>query len=675
MKENDEEIITNSNNNKNNNENEISPENKKFSIENEKISIDEISTKNNLKSSENFTNEESHSLLIPKTHRQTELSSDCFIGAEIASSELLSSIININLESTLNSILNPKKKFFKQLSIENIMSWQNNEINEPLLKMEKEMYEIPKQMFRNLLGYMLDRKSSKKPLSHARKFLKITMNNSNKIIKDEAYVQILKQLRNNKKYESLIRGLKFLAIISSVYVPTEKIYNLMLNYLFFQMQNNTDLNIVNHAKFIFVRMIKTKENERKNVPCKEELQFIESLKSILIPVYFFGGKSTIIKIESYNTINDLKNKLMEHLEFNKNKSIYYSIYEICSKLNETEERFIDDNENICDVISLWKNEIGKTKEKIEFKLYLKLLIYYSFDEDDYDTINMIYNQSLYDVLTGKFNIDENKIITLASLQILAEFGKDNENAYKSLKNNIEKYVPFNHLNKMRNIQWIEKIIEFYSNLSEFNQNQAKWNYLEELKNNVNYQMQQFDAKFNVNKSISNEDNIPEECVIGIKPDGINILDRERNEIVFYKYEIIMNWGISDNQFIICISNSDNEIRKICFFTSQTKTIQTLVEVYCNLIAGKTIIEIKEIINSNRQKFNKINTSNKRMGSCYYNKNKKENNNNKFLNDDFNNVNINDNNIDNRISNYGKEDFIQDDLNNNNNNININNNVN
>ena len=656
MKENDEEINTNINNNNKNH--------------NKKNKIEEISNDLKLEFSNSNNLEESHSLLSNqlKPHRQKELSQDCFIGAEIASSELLSEIINVNLESTLTSILNPKKKFFKQLSIENIMSWQNSELNEPLLKMEKDLYEIPKQMFRNLLGYMLDRKSSKKPLSHARKFLKITMNNSNKIIKDEAYVQILKQLRNNKKYESLIRGWKFLAIISSVFVPTEKIYNLILNYLFFQMQNNTDLNIINHAKFIFVRMIKTKENDRKNVPCKEELQFIESLKSILIPIYFFGGKSTIIKIESYNTINDLKNKLMEHLEFNKNKSIYYSIYEICSKLNETEERFIDDNENICDVISLWKNEIGKSKEKIEFKLYLKLLIYYSFDEDDYDTINMIYNQSLYDVITGKFKIDENKIITLASLQILNEFGKDNENAYKSLKNNIEKYVPFNQINKMRNIQWCEKIIEFYSNLSEFNQNQAKWNYLEELKNNVNYQMQQFDAKFNLNKSITNEDNIPEECVIGIKPDGINILDRERNEIVFYKYEIIMNWGISDNQFIICISNSDNEIRKICFFTSQTKTIQTLIEVYCNLIAGKTIIEIKEIINSNRQKFNKINTSKKRMGSCYSIKKIIENN--KIFDDDFNDDDNNNNNIDNRISNYGKEDFIQDDLNNNNiNNVN------
>ena len=44
-------------------------------------------------------------------------------------------------------------------------------------------------------------------------------------------------------------------------------------------------------------------------------------------------------------------------------------------------------------------------------------------------------------------------------------------------------------------------------------------------------MQQFNAKFNVEKSGTNEDDIPEKCVIGIKPDGIVIMDRTRNEIV------------------------------------------------------------------------------------------------------------------------------------------------
>ena len=84
-------------------------------------------------------------------------------------------------------------------------------------------------------------------------------------------------------------------------------------------------------------------------------------------------------------------------------------------------------------------------------------------------------------------------------------------------------------------------------------------------------------------------------MIGIKPEGIVILDKDRNEIVLYKYEVIMNWGISKDQFILCISKEDNDIRKVCFVTSQTKVIQTLVEIYCNILAGKTIKEIMEII--------------------------------------------------------------------------------
>ena len=43
-------------------------------------------------------------------------------------------------------------------------------------------------------------------------------------------------------------------------------------------------------------------------------------------------------------------------------------------------------------------------------------------------------------------------------------------------------------------------------------------------------MQQFNAKFNEGKSFANEDEIPDDCVIGLKPDGITILDREHNEM-------------------------------------------------------------------------------------------------------------------------------------------------
>ena len=129
-------------------------------------------------------------------------------------------------------------------------------------------------------------------------------------------------------------------------------------------------------------------------------------------------------------------------------------------------------------------------------------------------------------------------------------------------------------------------------------------------------MQQFNAKFNEQKSGTNEDEIPDNCIIGLKPDGITILDREHNEIVVYKYETIMNWGISKNQLIVCISTSMNEIKRICFFTSQTKVIQALIEIYCNLLVGKTISDIQDVVKNYDTKFEKIDSSRRRHSLMY-----------------------------------------------------------
>ena len=129
-------------------------------------------------------------------------------------------------------------------------------------------------------------------------------------------------------------------------------------------------------------------------------------------------------------------------------------------------------------------------------------------------------------------------------------------------------------------------------------------------------MQQFNARFNEQKSGMNEDNIPSECIIGLCPDGIKILDREHNEIVFYRYETIMNWGISKNQLIISISTSMNEIKRAGFFTSQTKVIQALIEIHCNLLIGKTLRDLQEVVKNYDTKFESIDSS-RRIHSLMY----------------------------------------------------------
>jgi len=550
----------------------------------------------------------------------TELSKDCNIGADAAPSELLKDIVNINTEEILSPLLTIRKSCFKRMTVQNILKFQKKEITEPLLRMETEDdAEASKQMFRNMLSYMGDRKSSKVPVLHAKKYVKLVLI-GNQILRDEAYLQIYKQLHDNPKYSSLMRGWKLMAIMASCFVPKNKdIYNIILNYLFYTMQEEKEATIINHIRYIFVRMIRIKGKERHHVPSEEELNSIEKLVSIELPVKFFTGNQTVIKVESYTTIKELKIELMNKLDFNIQRAIYYSMYEICEKKSGTEERFIDDAEKVCDILSVWSNEIDAMKKKGEtckFHLYLKLLIYYPFEKDDIDTLSVVYYQTVYDVISGKHPLNEEKIVKLAALQLVVEFEDDDDKTEKKLKENLHKYIPTNKYNLIPAQEWIEKVFKQYKTINDKNKNDCKWDYLELLKDLPTYQMQQFNARFNEQKSGTNEDNIPSDCIIGLCPDGIKILDREHNEIVFYRYETIMNWGISKNQLIISISTSMNEIKRAGFFTSQTKVIQALIEIHCNLLVGKTLRDVQDVVKNYDTKFESIDSS-RRIHSLMY----------------------------------------------------------
>ena len=156
---------------------------------------------------------------------------------------------------------------------------------------------------------------------------------------------------------------------------------------------------------------------------------------------------------------------MDKLEFISQKEIFYSLYEICYKTTGTEERFLDDNEIICDVLSIWKSDIiksEKNKENILFRFYLKLLIYYPYNDSIIDNMAIEYYQTVYDVISGKFNLSEEEILILGALQLVNEFEDHIEEAYIYIKENYQNYIPWRYMYIMSNDQWIEKIMEFYS---------------------------------------------------------------------------------------------------------------------------------------------------------------------------------------------------------------------
>ena len=555
---------------------------------------------------------------LDKDISNTILSRDCILGVDVASMELKDELLSFNPDLFLPLLMNKRTKYFKEMTYTEILKVEKSEISKPLLIMEDiNDIETAKQMFRNLLSYMKLRKSSKEPILHAKKYLRL-VKQASPILKDEAYLQVYKQLHNNHEYQSFMAAYKMMAIISSVFVPDNKnIYMFILQFLYNEMKNNKNQLVLNHIKYIFARMTKTKDHERKNVPCREELEFIEYLSPIPIIVHLFDNTKVNLHVESYTSVKEVKEKVINNLYLDTQNSMNYCLYEICRKTNGTEERFLDDGERVCDIISVWKSEMDKDiKNKIDsyFRFYFRILIFSPFDKEDTETLSRIFFQNAYDVNAGRFPLNVEKTITLASLQLFNIYVDDRERARQSLEQNLDQYIPNKKMSSLMKDEWIRRIMNKFTQYVGVSRIDAQWNYLEELKDIHTYQTTQFEAKYNKKKSSVNEDNIPEDCIIALKPDGICILEtQELNQVVFYQYEIIINWGISKDQFILCMPTDTAAIKRVCFLTSQTKVIQTVIEVYCSLKAGKTKKTIKEIIDGYDGRFKSIDATKKIKG--------------------------------------------------------------
>ena len=164
-------------------------------------------------------------------------------------------------------------------------------------------------------------------------------------------------------------------------------------------------------------------------------------------------------------------------------------------------------------------------------------------------------------------------------------------------------------------QYIEKVMELYSMLSYYSEKECKIQYLKVLEGNLTYQTHQFDSKFNEVKSSDNEDNIPLNCILGFQPEGIVVLDTNREKVAFYEYVTIKNWGISSHFFVICISLDNRKLRRLYFNTGETNVIQTIMEIYGCLIAGIGLKDIQTIIEERDSKFAN-NTQTKRIATKY-----------------------------------------------------------
>jgi hypothetical protein len=541
---------------------------------------------------------------------QIELSQDTENAEAQLDQEVLSAAQSTNLFEYEQAHLAKRYQgfFFKAMTPDEILQWQDRALTKPLLKLPSSLEEIAIQLFKNLRSYMGDRKSSKSPQLHAVKHTRLAMGSPEEV-KDEAYIQVIKQITRNPNPESAQKGWNLFAIMASCYPPSLELYYALIHYLL-DIVKTGDENLQKRANYIIIRLNKTFESRRRLSPSDLEIKHVEEMKPIIIEMNFFSGAATTCQIESYTTIRELKTQVMAKLNLNISRIPFFSIFEMCYKTNCIEERYINEFDKVCDILSIWqretenyKKEKAKNKDKddyIEFKFFLKLLLYYDFNPEDLDAVTMTYVQCNFDVINDRYNLSEEDIIKLAAIQLYVDYSSlEKEDILKKLDDNVKEYIPKKIFSTNTTEHWTDKIKEKFNENNFKTKLEAKNEYLNILKTNDLYKSIQFlctySSKLNTannnSEKIPNPSHIPEECIVAVKPNEIVITDMNRNKIYSIPLTLLASWGVNSEVFVIVEKKSDKEFSKSYFNCNQTKLFKIIIDTYTNILVGKNMVEI------------------------------------------------------------------------------------
>lgn len=200
----------------------------------------------------------------------------------------------------------------------------------------------------------------------------------------------------------------------------------------------------------------------------EEIKYTEEMKPMQIKLYFFSGTYTSIPYESYTSLDEIKHSFMKKLKLKVSRIPYYALCEILEKNDSTEERLLEEEEKVVDMLAMWEYDLerfAKERVKAEFKIYLKILLHYGFTETDIDQVTLNFYQGLYDIIQGKFNLTDDDVGKLAALQLIAVYGTlSHEQAKDKLEKELRNFVPVAKIKKNQEEFWAKTIMDEYTKI-------------------------------------------------------------------------------------------------------------------------------------------------------------------------------------------------------------------
>ncbi|XP_015963474.1 kinesin-like protein KIN-14I isoform X1 [Arachis duranensis] len=420
----------------------------------------------------------------------------------------------------------------EKLTFEDMLCFQKDPIPTSLLKLNSDLASRSTKLFQLVLKYMgVDSSDRVSPISLDErvelvgKIYKQSLKHSE--LRDELFVQISKQTRNNPDRESLIKAWELMYLCVSCMPPGKDIGGYLSEYI------HHIVNGVNTGSEIRALALNTlsalkrsvKAGPRHIIPGPKEIEAQLTGKKLTTIVFFLDETFEEITYDMSTTVADAVEELAGIIKLSTYSS--FSLFECrkavtASKSPDSEEYVgLDDNKHIGDLLAEFKAAKDRSKgEILHCKLIFKKKLFRESDEAVTDPMFMqlSYVQLQHDYIFGNYPVGRDEASQLSALQILAEIGfVRRPESCSDWSSFLERFLPRQIAMTRARREWELDILSCYHSLEHLTKDDARQQFLHILRT-LPYGNSVF---FNVRKIDDPIGLLPGRIILGINKRGVH----------------------------------------------------------------------------------------------------------------------------------------------------------
>ncbi|KAJ9511982.1 hypothetical protein QJQ45_004434 [Haematococcus lacustris] len=380
--------------------------------------------------------------------------------------------------------------------LEDLLVFSNEPIPTSLLKMSGEHVSRAVKMFSGILKYMGETGEAVEDAVCVEIAMKLLHQGLKRLeLKDELYMQLLKQTRGNPHETSRAKAWELFQLVAATMPPSKEFVGLVSEYIHAVAQDEGEPPLVRSLASKTWNCLKrsTKAGPRRTLPTAEEIEALFAERKLNTIVFFLDETFEELSFDVTTTVLEAVEQLAGIIRLqNWQTFTLFEARHILAKPNTNnggvaepavdEHLLLDENKYIADILCEFRNS-KIAKDMWQSKLLFKKRMFRETDENIVEPqfINLSYVQAQHDYLQGNYPVVREDAAQMSALQIQAEHGSGLAENEEMLMTCIEKYVTKQVLMTRPREEWLQDVGARYNALEQFSKEDARVQFLRILR--------------------------------------------------------------------------------------------------------------------------------------------------------------------------------------------------